>query len=284
VWGIIPAAGKGSRIQPLAFSKELLPVGSRKDGESDRPVAVSEYLIDRMLEAGVTKLCFVISSGKSDILQYYGGSVRGADTFYVVQDQPRGLCDAIFRALPLVGDHERAFIGLPDTVWFPQDALRALAPLPLNFLLFPVEHPELFDAVSFDARGRVSGIQVKQPGEASRWIWGALSANGAALRALHRLWQEPGRGDEYLGTLVNEYLARGGEAWASPIGRAYVDVGTLHGFREATRLLEAFKLLDDAALVRPVSANQDAINLLNPHPKSPGEVAHDRSDDAVERA
>ena len=29
MWGIIPAAGNGSRIQPLAFSKELLPVGSR---------------------------------------------------------------------------------------------------------------------------------------------------------------------------------------------------------------------------------------------------------------
>lgn len=29
MWGIIPAAGLGSRIQPLAFSKELLPVVSR---------------------------------------------------------------------------------------------------------------------------------------------------------------------------------------------------------------------------------------------------------------
>ena len=27
MWGIVPAAGIGSRIQPLAFSKELLPVG-----------------------------------------------------------------------------------------------------------------------------------------------------------------------------------------------------------------------------------------------------------------
>ena len=33
VWGIVPAAGIGSRIQPLAFSKELLPVGSRVDGD-----------------------------------------------------------------------------------------------------------------------------------------------------------------------------------------------------------------------------------------------------------
>src|SRR2546423_264947 len=45
MWGIIPAAGKGSRIQPLAFSKELLPVGSRLDpGGCERPRAVSEYL------------------------------------------------------------------------------------------------------------------------------------------------------------------------------------------------------------------------------------------------
>ena len=42
MWGIIPAAGNGTRIQPLAFSKELLPVGDRDDGE--RPKAVSEYL------------------------------------------------------------------------------------------------------------------------------------------------------------------------------------------------------------------------------------------------
>ncbi|HKO51445.1 MAG TPA: sugar phosphate nucleotidyltransferase [Polyangiaceae bacterium] len=254
----MPAAGRGSRMQPLAFSKELLPVGSRKDGASDRPVAVSEYLIDRMLEAGVTKLCFVISPGKSDILDYYGGHVRGVDTCYVVQDQPRGLCDALFRALPFIEDNEQVCVGLPDTVWFPHDALRAVATRSLNFLLFPVEHPELFDAVSFDSDGRVQQIQVKATDSKSHWIWGAFSATGATLRELHRLWMEPDRADEYLGTLVNEYISRGGVAWASPVGRAYVDVGTLHGYREASRLLEAFKLLGDSALVEPVSARMGA--------------------------
>jgi glucose-1-phosphate thymidylyltransferase len=245
-------------MQPLAFSKELLPIGSRKDGESDRPVAVSEYLIDRLIEAGVTKLCFVISPGKSDILEYYGGHVRGADTCYVVQDQPRGLCDALFRALPFIDDDEQVCVGLPDTVWFPQDALRAVATRSLNFLLFPVERPELFDSVCFDSNGHVREIQVKAADAKSRWIWGAFSATGGTLRELHALWEEPGRRDEYLGTLVNEYIARGGVAWASPVGRAYVDVGTLHGFREASRLLEAFKLLGDAALVEPVSARAGA--------------------------
>jgi glucose-1-phosphate thymidylyltransferase len=37
MWGIIPAAGKGSRIQPLAFSKELLPVGARSEGDGATP-------------------------------------------------------------------------------------------------------------------------------------------------------------------------------------------------------------------------------------------------------
>ena len=69
MWGIIPAAGAGSRIQPLAFSKELLPAGCWMDGETERPRAVSEYIIERMLLAGADKICLVISPGKSDILQ-----------------------------------------------------------------------------------------------------------------------------------------------------------------------------------------------------------------------
>src|SRR5918912_1583391 len=116
MWGIIPAAGMGSRIQPLAFSKELLPVGSRFDGATERPRAVSEYLIERMLSAGADKICFVISPWKSDIMQYYGGAIGGAAIAYVVQPEPAGLCDAIFRALPLINRYEAELVGLQDTI------------------------------------------------------------------------------------------------------------------------------------------------------------------------
>ena len=88
MWGIVPAAGNGSRIQPLAFSKELLPVGSRREGGTERPRAVSEYLIDRLLLGGADKICFVISPGKSDILEYYGASIGPAHACYVVQPRP----------------------------------------------------------------------------------------------------------------------------------------------------------------------------------------------------
>jgi glucose-1-phosphate thymidylyltransferase len=237
MWGIIPAAGAGSRIQPLAFSKELLPVGSRLDGSIERPRAVSEYLIERMIAGGATKICFVISLGKSDILEYYGGSLGGSDFCYVVQPKPAGLCDALFRALPLIHPEEEVLFGLPDTIWFPADGFRSLPNNVISFLCFPVDHPEFFDAVVFDEDGYVREIQVKERQARSNWIWGAFKMPGAIFAELHQLWLERDCGDEYLGTLVNEYLARGGEARAVCAGRAYVDVGTVHGYREAIKLL-----------------------------------------------
>ena len=248
MWGIIPAAGAGSRIQPLAFSKELLPVGSRVEGGDERPRAVSEYLVERMIRGGADKLCFVISPGKTDILEYYGSRLWGADIAYVVQGQPGGLCDAIFRALPLIHPDESVSIGLPDTVWSPEDGLAQLPDDCLSFLLFPVERPELFDAVVTDEQGAVLEIQVKQKGATSRWIWGAIKMPGKVLHELHALWCRPERGDEYIGTLVNAWMAQGGLAKGFRLGEGYVDVGTLHGYRSAIRLLEDGATLKPAAV------------------------------------
>ncbi len=237
MWGIIPAAGVGSRIQPLAFSKELLPVGSRFDGAVERPRAVSEYLVERMILGGATRICFVIAPGKSDILEYYGGSIDSTHLCYAVQQQPAGLCDAIFQALPVISPVEPVLIGLPDTIWFPADGLAALPNDQLSFLLFPVEQPELFDAVLTDSAGRVREIQVKSPDPATNWVWGAFKMPGATLADLHALWIKRSRRDEFIGTLVNAWLEAGGRALGVRTGTDYVDVGTLHGYREALRLL-----------------------------------------------
>lgn len=240
MWGIIPAAGSGSRIQPLAFSKELLPVGTRIDERGvERPRAVSEYLVERMTLAGARRLCFVISPAKGDIIGYYGGGYGEAQIAYVVQEEARGLCDAVFRALPLVPRDAPVLVGLPDTVWFPEDGLCNLPDDRVSFLLFPVARPELFDAVATDADGRVRAIEVKRAKPASAHVWGAFKLPGAVLHDWHALWEARGRQDEYIGTLVNAWLAGGGEAFGVRAGESYVDVGTLHGYREAMRLLAA---------------------------------------------
>jgi len=201
MWGIIPAAGAGSRIQPLAFSKELLPVGNYIEDGEERPRAVSEYLVER--------------------------------------------------------PDETVAIGLPDTIWFPADALRQLPDDVLSFLLFPVEHPEFFDAVSTDDEGWVQRIHVKQRGVETNWIWGAFKTPGAVFHQLHNIWLRSERRDEYFGTLVNAWLAEGGRARGVRAGRNYVDTRTLHGYRAAIRLLEhpeAAGTEPEATVARPDTA------------------------------
>lgn len=264
MWGIIPAAGAGSRMQPLAVSKELLPMGSRVEDGAERPRAVSEYLVDRMICAGAGKLCFVISPSKSDIVRYYGSRSCAAEMFYALQPRPLGLCDAVFRAAPLIGQDERVVIGLPDTVWFPEDALRSLPSNELSLLLFPVEHPENFDAVITDDAGAVIEVQVKSERPRSHWIWGAIGMPGSTFHALHALWLAPPRRDEFFGTLINAWIVRGGSALGVRAGREYMDAGTFDGYRTAVRFLHAQGGASQPAARPPSWQEEEQANVFGP--------------------
>jgi len=243
--GIIPAAGAGERIQPLGCSKELLPVGSRLVEGLERPKAVSEYLVERMIAAGADQICMIISAEKTDIIEYYASRDYSAAIFYVVQQAPRGLCDALFRAEPFARHHDRVLIGLPDTIWFPENAyLPALSAddADCNLVLFPVQDPSVFDAVVCDDLGYVQEVQVKSKNARSDWIWGAVTATGEAFRRLKLLWESRHRGDEYLGDLLNAFIAAGNVVRGKFAGEVYMDVGTLQGYRTAQDYLRAHTL------------------------------------------
>jgi dTDP-glucose pyrophosphorylase len=231
--GIVPAAGAGSRLQPLAFSKEMLPVGSAFDERGvERPKAVSEFLVERMIHAGADRICFVLSPEKTDIIPYFARHPAARRFCYVVQERPDGLCDALFRAQAVVRADEEVLIGLPDTVWFPLSGFSLLPTSEFAFLLFPVDEPQRFDAVLTQDR-LVTEIQVKAEHPSTHWVWGAFRMPAPVFRTLHELWSEPERGDEYIGTLVNAYLRRGGHALGIPAGDRYFDVGTVDGYRAA---------------------------------------------------
>lgn len=240
MWGIVPAAGRGTRIQPLAFSKELLPVGSRIENGVERPCAASEHLIERMILGGVDRICFIIASGKSDILQYFGDAYGSAQIAYVVQPRPAGLCDAVFRAHCVIDPSQPVVVGLPDTIWFPKLALAELPDDRLSFLLFPVDEPQFYDAVLL-AGDDVREIRVKTPDPSSNWIWGAFKMPGAIFADLRQLWFDRGCQDKYFGTLINAYLTAGGKAIGVKSGTDYVDIGTLNGYRAALTLLDGME-------------------------------------------
>jgi glucose-1-phosphate thymidylyltransferase len=243
-WGIVPAAGLGTRIQPIGFSKELLPVGTRRDKGIERPRAVCEYLLDRMLHAGANRICFVTSPLKSDLIHYFGGNVQGTAICYAIQPVAEGLCDALFTALPFISAPDDVLVGLPDTVWFPENGFDYLPRGWFSFLTFRVDRPEFFDAVAADDSGYIREIEVKSNHPSTEWVWGAFRLSGEEFSCLHGLWQERGRQDRYLGTLVNAYIARGAKVRAVPRGEMYVDVGTLDGYRQAVRVLSEHSRAD----------------------------------------
>ncbi len=251
--GIIPAAGAGQRIQPLGCSKELLPVGSRVVDGVERPKAVAEYLVERMIAAGATQICMVISADKTDIVRYFAERKYAADIFYVVQQTPLGLCDALFRAEAFARHQKQVLIGLPDTIWFPENAYRSALEKTngagVNLVCFPVPDASAFDAVVSDDLGYVKKVEVKQKDPHSHWIWGAVTTTGEAFYHLKLLWDARHREDEYLGHLLNAYIDAGNIVRATHCGERYMDVGTLEGYHAAQDFLRSLRhgVLPEAA-------------------------------------
>jgi len=248
VIGVIPAAGAGQRIQPLGCSKELLPVGSTVIDGAVRPKAVAEYLVERMIAAGAEQICMVISAEKSDIVRYFAERDQVAEIFYVVQRRPLGLCDALFRADAFVCQHDQVLIGLPDTIWFPENAYRiALGQqaADVNLLLFPVDDPTAFDAVVCDEHGYVKTVEVKRAKPHSYWIWGAITATGQAFHLLRLFWEARRRQDQYLGDLLNAYIEAGNPVRGYASGETYLDIGTVNGYHAAQDFLRGRARLQD---------------------------------------
>jgi len=224
-------------MQPLGGSKELLPLGWCEDAGGGKPRlrVISEYLVERMLAAGADRLCFVVAAEKADLLRYYARPAWAAPVFFVVQPGPRGLCDAVFRAAPLINPAEPVLIGLPDTVWHPLTAFaQALTPR-VHLITFPVANPEEFDAVIPvpEDGARVLRIEVKAAGPAGRRVWGAITAPGAEFLGLAQFWRGRQGRDQYLGDLLNAWIAAGHGVSCDRLGTHYWDVGTPAGYARA---------------------------------------------------
>ncbi|MGB3943180.1 MAG: sugar phosphate nucleotidyltransferase, partial [Methanothrix sp.] len=116
--GLIPAAGGGTRLGPFtnAIPKELLPVGNK---------AVIEHVVEAMRLAGITDILVVVSPHKHGLSDYLGSGRRfGVNLTYVVQDERKGLADAV-----LSGEHaiDGSFaVVLGDNFFRPKEFLREL--------------------------------------------------------------------------------------------------------------------------------------------------------------
>lgn len=169
--GLIPAAGRGTRLAPLPFSKELVPVGFQhaSEGADRKPKPVSQYLLERMRLAGAQQVFFITRPGKGDIADYYGdGSRLGMDFAYLQARLPWGPPFSLSQAVPFIGDADVVF-GFPDILIDPVDSFTPLlarqaetgADVVLG--LFDATAREPGDVITLDeASGRVLGLETKE--------------------------------------------------------------------------------------------------------------------------
>jgi len=126
--GVVPAAGKASRVGPLPCSKEIFPVGFHGPGEglTGRPKVACQYLLEAMGLAGVSKAFVVLREGKWDVAAYLkGGTSLGMNLAYLVMPFSHGVPHTLDQAYPFLGE-SRVILGFPDTIIYPQNAFLRL--------------------------------------------------------------------------------------------------------------------------------------------------------------
>lgn len=171
--GIIPAAGRATRLGKLPFSKELFPV----DIDENSIIVVSDHLIKSMAIAGIDQLHIVIRDGKWDIPSYYGSKID--DTLavcYHIAEVGFGVPFTVNQAFPFVQD-QNILLGFPDILFKPVNAYQKLleelnkgeASIVLG--VFPISKPEKWDMVEVDANHTIQKIIIKPKDGQYKYGW-----------------------------------------------------------------------------------------------------------------
>lgn len=238
--GIIPAAGKGSRLSPFPCPKELFPIGYQdfmvNGGIQKRPKVISQYLVENIIDAGAQKLIFILGEDKYDIMRYYSdGSRFNVDIAYVFQEKLKGMPYAINIAKNWVND-EIVLFGMPDTIIEPRNAFHALlsqfneTSADLTLGLFATENPSKFGMVDIEPTGKVLSIIDKPKHTSLKYMWGCACWSHRFTELIdHYLKINMYEGKEVvLGDIFQNALERGLSVNGVQFDNGqYIDIGTV---------------------------------------------------------
>ncbi len=176
---VIPAGGTGSRLSPLPFSKELIPliIGKERLDPNSVPKPVSYYLLDAIRSAGIKKVFFVLKEGKWDIPAFFkDGSDYQMDFIYMVARYPHGTPFTINQTYEFVKNYN-VFLGFPDIIFKPEVDIKRLLDehkqngADLTLGLYKTRQREKWDMVEVDKKGMVKRIVVKPCSESLTYAW-----------------------------------------------------------------------------------------------------------------
>lgn len=247
--GVLPAAGRGSRLGAIPSSKEILPLGFQPSADSRlgwSPLTAIESHLAGFKAAGIERVVIVLGPGKYDIMEYLGGGQRfGMDLSYVFQETLRGMPFALDLARSWTRDAEVAF-AMPDTIVEPRNSVANLARAhhatgaDLSLGLFQTDNPAKFGMVELDAEGEVLGFVDKPKVTDLKWMWGmAVWSSAFSAFMSETLAAIPPGGNEVVLSDVFDSARRNGLRISGvPLnGSKYNDIGTPEEFQRVVQSL-----------------------------------------------
>jgi glucose-1-phosphate thymidylyltransferase len=106
---IIPVAGPGTRLRPHTYTqpKALIPVAGKP---------ILGFIIDQLLDVGVTEFVFVLGYLGDKIRSYVEDKYPKLKAHYTIQEKREGLGHAIWTAKQHIGKDKEVLIVLGDTI------------------------------------------------------------------------------------------------------------------------------------------------------------------------
>jgi len=241
VKGILLAGGSGTRLYPATqvVSKQLLPV-------YDKPMVY--YPLTTLMLAGIRDILLISTPQDTPRFEQLLGDGRqwGLRLSYAVQERPEGIPQAFLIGREFIGA-ERVSLVLGDNIFFGHDFVplinRAKArERGASVFAYPVNDPQRYGVVEFDAAGRAISIEEKPKSPKSRYaVTGLYFYDNRVIDIASRL-KPSARGELEITDVNRAYLERS-ELEVVPMkrGMAWLDTGTHEALLEAAHFIETIE-------------------------------------------